>query len=41
LQIALHLEQTAVDQQSAAGGIAYDFKKAFDLVPFELLFSAF
>ena len=40
LQIALHLEQTAVDQQSAAGGIAYDFKKAFDLVPFELLFSA-
>ena len=40
LQIALHLEQTAVDQQSAAGGIAYDFRKAFDLVPYQLLFSA-
>ena len=40
LQIALHLEKCAVEQQSAAGGVAYDFRKAFDLVPFELLFSA-
>ena len=40
LQIALHLEKCAVEQQSAAGGVADDFRKAFDLVPFELLFCA-
>lgn len=35
LQMALRPEQ-----RSAAGGVAYDFRRAFDLVPFALLFSA-
>ena len=40
MQMALHLEQTAAEPGSIAGGISYDFRKAFDLVPFPLLFEA-
>ena len=40
LQLALHMEQSAVEQQSAAGGIAFDFAKCFDQIPFQLLFRA-
>ena len=37
LNIALQLEQVA-DTKDAVGGIAYDFRNCFDLIPIDLIF---
>lgn len=40
LNIALQLEQVADTKDAVGGGIAYDFRKCFDLIPIDLLFEA-
>ena len=40
LQTALHLEQIRLSKDSKSGGVSYDFKKCFDIIPYQLLFKA-
>ena len=40
MHIALQLEQGGLNQKAVVGGVTYDFRKCFDLIPFQLLFRA-